>query len=56
MDPGLYHVYGALRSTCLSDPELDLGEDLTKPGRDLVKDKECRKLSKNFTVGHRTRH
>ena len=48
-------VHGALRPACLSDPELDLGEDFTKPGRDCVKGKECRKLRENLTVGHRSR-
>ena len=55
MDPGLYDVHGAFRPTRLSDPELDLGEDFTKPGRDCVKGKECRKLRENLTVGHRSR-
>ena len=27
MNPGLYDMYRALRATCLSDPELDIGKD-----------------------------
>ena len=55
MDPGLYDLYRTLRPTCLADPELDLGEDITQPGGDRVKDQECRKLCEHFTIGHRTR-